>query len=63
MGSPIPQCIRLASFRVSLGAQSQNFGCANNTYIVCHAMVVCYCVSCGNARERLTHLRTPKKSP
>ena len=52
MGSPIPQCGRFESFRVSRGAQSQNFGC------------VCYCVSRGNARNRLTHaLRTQKKAP
>ena len=64
MGSPIPQCSRFASFRVSQSAQSRNFGCAHNTYIVCHAMVVCYCVSCGNARNQLTHaLRTQKKAP
>ena len=54
---------RFASFRVSWGAQSRNFGCANNTSIVCHAVVVCYCVSCGNARNRLMHaLCTPKKA-
>ena len=64
MGSPIPQCGRFASFRVSRGAQSRKFSCANNTYIVYHAMVVCYCVSCDNARNRLTHaLRTQKKAP
>ena len=63
MGCPIPQCSRFESFRVSRGAQSQNFGCANNKYIVCHAMVVCCCVSRGNARNRLTHaLRTQKKN-
>ena len=59
MGSPIPQCSRF----VSRGTQSRNFGCANNTYIVCHATVVCNCVSCSNVRNRLTHaLRTQKKS-
>ena len=64
MGSPIPQCGRFESFHVSQGAQSRNFSCANNTYIVRHAMVVCYCVSRGNARNRSTHaLRTQKKAP
>ena len=53
MGCPIPQCGRFESFRVSRGAQSRNFGCANNKYIVCHAMVVCCCVSRGNARNRM----------
>ena len=61
MGSPIPQCGRFESFPVSRGAQSRNFGCANK-YIVCHTMVVRYCVSRGNERNRLTHaLRTPPK--
>ena len=63
-GEPNPT---MRSFRVVscfTGAQSRNFGCANNTYIVCHAMVLCYCVSCGNARNRLMHaLRTTKKAP
>ena len=64
VGRPIPQCGRFTSFRVSRGAQSRNFGCANNAYIVCHAMFVCYCVSCSNAQNRLTHaLRTQKKAP
>ena len=62
MGRPIPQCGRFESFRVSQGAR--NFGCANNTYIVRHAMVVCHCVSRGNAQNRLTHaLCTQKKAP
>ena len=47
MGCPVPQCGCFESFRVSRGAQSRNFGCANNKYIVCHAMVVCCCVSRG----------------
>ena len=51
-----------APFCVSRGAQSRTFGCANNTYIVCRAMVLRYCVSRGNARNQLTHaLRTPPK--
>ena len=45
MGCPNPQCGRFESFRVSRGVPSRNVGCANNKYIVCHAMVVCCCVS------------------
>ena len=60
-GVPYPT---MRSFRVvSRGAQSRNLSCANNKYI-CNAMVVCYCVSHRNARNRLTHaLRTRKKKP
>ena len=58
MGCPIPQCGRFESFRVSRGAQSRNLGYANNKYIVIHAMVVCCCVSRGNARNRM-HFAPP----
>ena len=51
MGCPMPHCGGFKSFPLSRGAQSRNFSCANNKYIVCHAMVVCYCVSHGNARN------------
>ena len=44
-GAQSHNCGRFESFSVSRGAQSQNFGCANNKYIVCHTMVVCCCVS------------------
>ena len=64
MGSPISQRGRFEPFRVSQGAQSRNFSCANNKYIVCHAMVVCYC---GLAAMRGTALRMhfapEKKTP
>ena len=62
MGCPIPQCGRFESFRVSRCAQSRNLGCANNKYIVCHAMVVCCCVSRGNARNRMHFAPPPKKN-
>ena len=62
MRCPNPKCDCFESFRVSWGAESRNLGCANKKYIVCPAMVVCYCVSRGNARNRLTHaIRTPQK--
>ena len=61
MGCPIPQCGRFESFHVSRGAQSRNFGCASNKYIVCHAMVVCCCVSRGNAQNCM-HFTPPKKT-
>ena len=59
MGCPIPQCGRFQSFRVSRCAQSRNLGCANNKYIVCHTMVVCCCVSRGNARNRMHFAPSP----
>ena len=62
MGCPIPQCGRFESFCVSRGAQSHNFGCANNKYIVCHAMVVCCCVSRGNAQPLDACTSHPKKN-
>ena len=62
MGCPIPHRGRFESFRVSRGAQSRNFGCANNKYIVCHAMVVCCCVSRGNARNRMHFAPREKNS-
>ena len=61
MGCPIPQCGCFGSFRVSRGAQSRNFGRANNKYIICHAIVVCCCVSRGNARNRIHFIPPPKK--
>ena len=54
MGHPVPQCGRFESVRVSRGAQSRNFGCANNKYIVSPAMVVCCRMSC---------VSRPKKTP
>ena len=59
MGCLIPQCGRFESFRVSRGAQSRNFGCAHNKYIICHAMVVCCCVSCGTACTSHPKKKTP----
>ena len=61
IGCPIPQCGRFESFCASWGAQSRNLGCANNKYIVCHAMVVCCCVSRGNARNRMHFAPPPQK--
>ena len=61
MGCPIPQCGCLSRFvfhRVPNPGTS-----VMPTTSTSSAMVVCYCVSSGNARNCLTHaLRTPKKN-